>query len=309
MNNRVFLTAAVLLFAAAPVLAQTSRPKLPNPNPIPRVYDVRDLVAGLNLPPAFESAGPTPPAKQHPLVRAIQAFLPPPWSDGHSVQPSAGQIVASVLREQHDWLDLFLDANRKNMSEVFRVETQCFEASVEQAASIGIKDGVPVHVADDAGLAVVRKQIAEMKGAFVGPLETMEVVRGRPGHDETFSELVFVKEWAKHTDVEPGNQTLTVPVLETEKEGTFVDVLVVAMPEDRIGCLIEAKTSRIEKPVGSRKTPDGPIAVPVVTTTSIEAKATFDGKMTILFPGPPRNGRVPFVSAKVWRKRSDVEAK
>ena len=275
--------------------------------------------------PASRLSNPEPnrcrPPQQHPLVRAIRAFMPPPALDDEerSVQPVAGQFVASVLARQHEWLDRFLDAQRRKGpgadrwvprgDDVFRIETQCFETSVEQAASIGIQGGLPVHVDDDEALAVLRKEITGMKGAFVGPLETIEVVMGRPGHDETFSELTYVKAYAKHANVEPGNQTLTVPVLATEREGTFVDVLVVPLPEDRIGCLLEAKTSQIEKPVASRSTPDGPVAVPVVTTTSIEAKATFDGKMTILFPGPPRNGRVPFVSTKVWRKRPDAEAK
>jgi hypothetical protein len=318
MTNRFLAITSLVFFLAAAAPAQTSRPAQWDPRTgdprRPRIYDVRDLIADAPLPRDFE-AGPKPPASQHPLIRAIRAFMPPPLpaDDRELSMVGNGQVLACVLMEQHEWLNRFLDGYRTRIrdakDDVFRVETQCFEASVEQAASIGIKDGAPAHVADDAALAVLRKEIAGMKGAFVGPLETTEVVMGRPGHDETFSELTYVKEYAKHANVEPGNQTLTLPVLATEKEGIFVDVLVVAMPEDRFGCLLEARTSRIEKPVASRGTPDGAVAVPVVTTTSIEAKATFDGKMTILFPGPPRNGRVPFVTVKVWRKRPDAEAK
>jgi hypothetical protein len=302
MTIRRSRVAWIVLLLATHSAAQVSRPvarepSRARPGALPRIYDLRDL-----LPEGGpDEAGPLPPREQDPLVRAIRGFIPPPI-EGHDLTLMNGQLIATVTEVQHEWLMRFLMAKRKPVPDIFRVETQFVVAPVEEAARIGLNDGLPVYVGDDVALSVVRDEIAAMKRVFIGPIEATEVVNGRPGREETFSELTFIKAYERHADVEPGNRTLVVPVLATEREGTFLDVLVTTLPDDRIGCVLTATLTQIEKPVPSRETPDGPIAVPVVTTMSIEAKASFDGKMTIVFAGPVRDGRLPFVLAKVSLK-------
>jgi hypothetical protein len=263
----------------------------------PRIYDLRDLLAE----PSKDWAATRPVEDEdHPFCRAIRAFLRPPIDADSRLSMSYGaQFFASVTEAQHESLIQIFEGMRRRPPTIFRVETQFVMASVDQAAKIGIENGSPVYVGDDGALAIVRDKIAAMSGAFIGPIESSDVVNGKPGREELSGELTYVKAYEKHVNVEPGNRTLVVPVIATEREGTTRDVLVVALPDNRIGCLLKAILARIDKPVGSRETPDGPVAAPVVTKIAIEAQATFDGKMTIIFPGPARDGWVPFVLAKV----------
>ncbi|MCB9914571.1 MAG: hypothetical protein H6828_05410 [Planctomycetes bacterium] len=225
------------------------------------------------------------------LGRGLQLFVEPAWNkEKNRCESITGGVLAfGATAEQHTWIAKTLDALRARPLPTVLIETTYLEIPRNGLRELGFESGPYGSLTPEQETKLREAMHAAKSGKGWDVLMTPEIVTRpfSPCSIETSNQVAYVKDWTVHL-IEPEQQLIADPVVDTVSEGLKLDLTCAALAEGRFGVDLRFERSELERPIRTKKVriatdpaSDVSISLPEVTTVRLETKFTLQpGRLT-----------------------------
>jgi hypothetical protein len=225
------------------------------------------------------------------LQRSLTAWLQVSvgWdSELHRLQrPGPAALILQGTAAQHAWTRAFLERQRGAEGAFVDIEARWVDAPLGTFASLGLASTV---LTDGEALAAFFKVLEDLPDVELhDPLRLVVANRG-DGELQDVNQVAYVKEW-RLVVVEPGDQEIADPVIDTFQEGEVVKFAPALLPDGRVGLEVELTSSEVERPIETRSMRLSPLhdneveySVPIVSRRTIEARVSLAPGAAFVIP-------------------------
>jgi hypothetical protein len=275
----------LLLLPQAPVVPIAPQARGPVAGEMGQVYDVRDLLEAspLSFPlPAFSgtsderNSGSERRLKCQALERLVRGFIEPPLVDGRDevlAYPEAGILLARVPAQGHAWTQQFIELQRRPLRQI-EVKLWALEAPLEHLRRLGLGDEGRLTLPPGGADRFLGDATRESTNLLSAP--SLLLYERAIASLSTLDDYSYVKEFRLVT-VQPGNQVIADPVVETLHEGWSMEVLGAQVSPKEFGIELFARQQVVQRPVATheielQKGVTGTVSTPVAMTHELKTR-------------------------------------
>lgn len=219
------------------------------------------------------------------LARILRTFARPPLRDHFESIKALGRdtIVALARPEQHDWIRDFLDLQARERETLFYLQARILTFSKATGETLGLTPEKPILLNPESAGELLENAIQTSKvevisapKLIVPPLQQAAI--------SVLNRVSYIEEYTVET-IQPRNENLVAPKIQTIEEGIVFDGTAAMLGEERIGLDFELSVTKVRRPIETRLTDHGEIAVPVVTKRSLASKIVLPNRGTVVVSG------------------------
>lgn len=218
-------------------------------------------------------------AKCAALTRLVRGFIQPPLVDGRDQlagYAEPGILLLKAPPEGHAWLSRFL-ALRQQAPRMFEVKLWAIDAPAGQLERLGVGHDGRATLAADALEGFLDR--ASKGGANLVLAPQLVMFECAVSSLSVIDDFNYVKEF-RFVTVQPGNQTIADPVIETLPEGWSVELLAAEIAAGEFGVDLYARQQIVQRPVRTQDVPlgsdhSGTVSTPVGLTHELRTRFAF----------------------------------
>jgi len=266
-----------------------------------RVYDFRDAFAigRVDAPEAADGTADAAseegaPRRNHAMTEAIAEIVRERFAGAQSVEVvSPHRLLVLGSPETYERIDEFFELQRRSRGAIFVIDSAFARADADvYEAALGREDtGILENAEAPDRLAFLRD------GSWDVLTSPRVNVRNAMHMSISIGDRIpYVRAWEEREVRLPEPRTYEVPVIETIEDGVVLGGRVIRVDERAMDVDLALRFTELTRPVPVERTPYGPIAVPEIRRSEVEARMTLvpgatayfsvredDGKRLVLF--------------------------
>lgn len=252
------------------------------------IHEIADLLddqvglLGADISPDDEAA--TRVREGDALLELVRAFMEPRFeADRHELRLlGEGSLVARLDGGQHQWLEAFLTTQRQSAAhggELLLISALVVSGSAEALAAHGLDAAEQVF--EPGQLDLLDLELRRAEGVSVLQAPMLAVYSRQRATISVTNALSYVTRWERHV-VEPDEQVVLDPVIETVQDGIVWEGRAVLLPDGLCGLQVALQLADVARPLTTRQVRPDPelpaqtISIPVVTTVSMASTLTLE---------------------------------
>ena len=287
------LAIAALLATSAAAQAPIPAGKLPVPGDASHELQLYDLAALIEA--RGDESRPSGPA----MAEFARAFVEPSLQSSEDIKAlGAHHLVGLGRAEVHGWVHGFLRAQLEHGEDLLDLQFRVLSADDKALARAELHRD-PVILADEKAIEsrLTKLRSAGLLGRIAGEPKVTEVTAPRlltsqlqRAHISMVGQTSYIKGYELASDP-AGDEAKAVPQREIVQDGVVLKCRAALVQKDRVGLMCGIEFTELERPIPEKKTPHGPIGVPVVHRIDLERELSMPAGGGVLLPVRRAGGR------------------
>lgn len=182
------------------------------------------------------------------LLDDVRRWIEPPLEKGHTLRMTdGGALIAHVPEASAEWLRAFAELQWRHMADfegsttLFDLETSIYQAHPDRFDPLGIEEQTRLFAPDEP---------FDPRALNIDVLTAprLTVFASQPANVSIINQVAYIKEY-RHVVVAPGNQELLDPIVDVVEDGVSIDTRVVPLPGGKVGVVLDAKITELQRPI------------------------------------------------------------